>query len=290
MNPVAHGPGASAWEWHAHPDVWLLVGLLVGVYVGAARLWGQGSAPDPAHPVGARRAVVYGLGVLALWVGADWPVHEISENYLLSVHMVQHMLFTFVAPPLLLMGIPPWMLRKVLDATHTTGLVRMLTRPLVALVAFNGVIAITHWPAVVDLSLRAGLVHFAVHFVLVTTALMMWWPVVDPLPETRRLSDPAKMLYLFAQSILPTVPASFLTFADGVVYEAYSNFPRLWGLDVVEDQQVAGLIMKIGGGLLLWSVIAVLFFKWSAKEQAGTAEEVAWDDFERELRALDLRK
>ena len=290
MQPVAHGSGTSPWEWHAHPDVWLLIALLVGGYLLAARLWGQQLAPDPAHPIGRRRAIFYGLGVASLWAGADWPVHDISEGYLLSVHMVQHMLFTFVAPPLLLMGIPPWMLRKIIGPPAVTRVVRWLTKPLVALAAFNAVIAITHWPALVDLSLRVELVHFAVHTVLVVTALMMWWPVVDPLPETRRLSDLTKMLYLFAQSILPTVPASFLTFADGVVYKFYASVPRIWGTSVVEDQQVAGLIMKIGGGLLLWTVIAVLFFKWSAKEERGTAEEVAWDDFERELQALDLRK
>ena len=56
------------------------------------------------------------------------------------------------------------------------------------------------------------------------------------------------------------------------------------------DQQVAGLIMKIGGGLLLWSIIAVIFFKWSAKEESGTTEELEWDDFESELQALNMRK
>jgi putative membrane protein len=152
------------------------------------------------------------------------------------------------------------------------------------------VIAISHWPALVDLALRYELVHLAVHIVLVGTALAMWWPVVAPLPEFPRLSDPGKMIYLFGQSILPTVPASFLTFADGPIYEFYANAPRLWGVSVVGDQQVAGLIMKIGGGLLLWSVIAVLFFKWSAKEEKQSSEELAWEDFEAELRAHDMRK
>ncbi len=291
MTPLAHGPqSATPWDWHAHPDVWLLIATLVGLYVLAIKKWGPSEAPDPEHPVGRRKAIFYGLGVASMWIGADWPMHEISENYLLSVHMVQHMLFTFVGPPLLLMGLPAWMLRKVLAPAAAMRVVRWLTRPLIALVVFNAVVAISHWPTLVNLSLEVELVHFIVHSVLVVTAVMMWWPVVAPLPETARLSDPAKMLYLFAQSILPTVPASFLTFADGTIYEFYANVPRLWGMSVVEDQQIAGLIMKIGGGLLLWSIIAVLFFKWSAREESGTAEEVAWDDFERELQALNLRK
>ena len=266
-----------------------MVLLLVGLYVLAIRKWGS-EAPDPDRPVGTRRALFFGLGVASLWIGADWPIHQIAERSLLSVHMVQHMLFTFIGPPLLLMGLPPWMLRKVFARPGALKVLARVTKPLVALVVFNAVIAISHWPALVDLSLRVALVHLAVHVALVVTALMMWWPVIGPLPETGRLSEPAKMLYLFGQSILPTVPASFLTFAEGTVYEFYAEVPRLWGSTVVGDQQLAGLIMKIGGGLLLWSIIAVIFFKWSAKEESGTAEEVAWDDFERELQALNLRK
>lgn len=289
--PVAHGAtGDSPWAWHAQPDVWLLIAVLVGGYLLAVRKWGPSEATDPRHPVSRRQAGAFGFGIFFLWLGADWPMHQISENYLLSAHMIQHMIFTFVAPPLLLKGMPQWMLRKLLKPRLVGGVVRTFTKPLVALIVFNAVIAITHWPALVDASLRNGLIHFSVHSVLFVTATFMWWPVIGPLPETSRLSDPVKMIYLFGQSILPTVPASFLTFASAPIYDFYTGVPRLWGTSVVGDQQVAGLIMKIGGGLLLWTIIAVIFFKWSAKEEAGTTEELEWDDFERELTALDLRK
>src|SRR5688500_6424183 len=111
--PLAHGaPGDSPWEFHAHPDVWLLIILLVGCYVLALRRWGPTEAPDPRHPVSRRKAGAFGLAIFFFVLGAVWPVHDISEGYLLSVHMVQHMLFTFVAPPLLLAGMPVWLLRK----------------------------------------------------------------------------------------------------------------------------------------------------------------------------------
>lgn len=288
---LAHGPvSESAWDWHPHPDVWLLIAVLVGAYFLALKRWGPSEAPVPSAPAGPRKAAAYLLGVAALWIGADWPLHELSENFLLSAHMVQHMLFTFVAPPLLLWGLPPWLLRKILRPRTVERVVRALTRPIVALLVFNGVIAITHWPALVDLSLREAPVHFGIHSLLVVTALMMWWPVVRPLPEMPRLEDPARLLYLFGQSILPTVPASFLTFATGTVYEFYESVPRLWGISVIADQQIAGWIMKVGGGLLLWTIIAVLFFRWSAREEAQAGEEVSWHEFERELDAFDLRR
>ena len=205
--------------------------------------------------------------------------------------MVQHMLFTFVAPPLMLMGTPRWLLEDLLRPRAVRAAAERLTRPLVALVVFNAVIAVTHWPAVVDLALRSEPAHFGIHLVLFTTATLMWWPVVDPLRSPRALSAPAKMLYLFLQSVVPTVPASFLTFAGSPLYEGYARAPRLWaGFDVVTDQRVAGLIMKLAGGLLLWGVIAVLFFRWNAAEESSEDASITWDDFERELEMWDLRR
>ncbi len=81
-----------------------------------------------------------------------------------------------------------------------------------------------------------------------------------------------------------------MTFADGVLYHHYETVPRLWGLSAQTDQMLSGLIMKIGGGLLLWSIITVLFFRWYAREERQQIDEVSWDDFERELEAWDLRK
>ena len=121
------------------------------------------------------------------------------------------------------------------------------------------------------------------HVLLFSTALLMWMPVLSPIVEIRRLSYPAQMLYLFAQSIVPTVPASFLTFGDGPLYRVYEDLPRLWGISAIADQRMAGLVMKILGGLILWAVIAVLFFRWAKlHEETGTDEE-SWREVERAL-------
>ena len=282
--------------WHPHPDVWFLMGAIVVGYLVAVRTMvprPAGHVPtDHAAPPEAFKArqVFFLMGVAVLWVGADWPVHELAEDYLFSVHMVQHTLFSLVAPPLLLLGLPAPVLRRVLRGERTLKVMRFLTRPLVALILFNGVVLVTHWPALVDASLGSEPLHFLVHLVLFSSAVLMWWPVIDPLPELKRLSDPGKMLYLFLQSILPTVPASFITFAETPVYRFYETVPRIWGMDVLTDQQVAGLIMKIGGGLLLWLCIATIYFKWNAKEERGATEEISWEDFERELHVWDMRK
>ena len=264
------------WAWHPHPDVWLLVAVLAGGYaVGLRR------RPAAATP---GQVAAYSLGVLILWVGADWPVHDLAEGYLYSVHMVQHMLFSLVAPPLLLMGIPAGLARRILAPSRRFAVVQRLARPLPALLIFNSVLVISHWPAFVDLTLRVHAVHFTAHAVLFASALLMWCPVVAPLPELR-ISPPGQMFYLGLQSIVPTVPASFLVFGREPLYRFYEHVPRLWALSAGEDQRIAGLLMKIGGGMLLWTVITALFFRWHAESDAADQAARHWQALDAEIEA-----
>jgi putative membrane protein len=276
--------------WHVHPETWLSVMALVIGYVWAVTVLGPKRTRRGEVVATTRQKACFLLGVLTIWIAESWPLHDLAEDYLFSAHMVQHLMFAFVAPPLLILGTPRWLLRSMLGTGVRLKVARFLTRPLIALVLFNGAIAIMHWVAVVDLQARSTAFHLGFHGVLIGTGLLMWSVVIGPLPELNRLSDPAKMLYLFLQSIVPTVPASFLTFARESMYGVYETAPRLWGLSAHTDQMIAGLIMKIGGGLLLWSIITVMFFRWNAKEEAQQEEDVTWDDFERELEIWNLRK
>lgn len=277
-------------SWHPHPDTWLIVMVLLIGYVWAVTTLGPKKI-RPAEPVATtRQKACFLLGVLTVLVAESWPLHDLAEDYLFSAHMVQHLLFAFVAPPLLILGLPRWLIRTLLGNGLRYKVIRWLTRPLVALILFNASIAAMHWVVVVELQARSTMFHMAFHGVLIGTGLLMWSVVIGPLPELNALSAPAKMLYLFLQSIVPTVPASFLTFARDSMYPVYESAPRLWGWTAQTDQMVAGLIMKIGGGLLLWSIITVMFFRWNAREEAQQQEEVSWDDFERELEIWNLRK
>ena len=274
--------------WHPHPDVWALIGVLGVGYWLALRRWGPRYV-SPGDPAASRAQVTwFALGLATLWIASDWPVHELSEERLLSVHMVQHMLMSFVAPPLLLVGTPGWLLRALLRPGWLLTSVRALSRPFAALILFNLFIALSHWPAVVDLAVRSELAHFSLHAVLLGTATLMWMPVLSPMFEIPRLRYPGQMLYLFAQSIVPTVPATFLTFADGPIYPFYGLAAPLIGVDPVIDQRVAGLIMKIVGGLILWGFIAVLFFRWHRQEELGGGDAAGWQEMEREANRLGV--
>ncbi|MGH9177137.1 MAG: cytochrome c oxidase assembly protein [Acidimicrobiales bacterium] len=281
---LAHA-GLSGWEWHAHPDVWALIAVLGGAYWLALSRLGP-SRVQPGEPVAARRQVaLFCAGLGALWLHADWPVHDIGEHYLFSVHMFQHIGFTLIAAPLLLLGLPVWLVRTMVRARPVRWVVSRLARPLPAAVVFNLVTVLTHWPLVVEASVRNHPLHFLVHVVIFTSAVLMWFPVLNRVPELPRIrSDAARGLYVFLQSVIPTIPASFLTFGEGLLYPFYGEAPRPFPLSALEDQRTAGALMKVYAGLLLWSVILVIFFRWYDRDQKQAAAGVlTWEQVEREL-------
>lgn len=271
--------------WHLHPDV-LAIGLILeGAYLWALARLGPDAVPPGEPPASRRQVVWFSSGVLVILAASMWPLHDLAERYLLSAHMVQHTLISLIAPPMLLLGMPSWLLRRILAPRPIRAVVRQLTRPFIALVVFNTVIVLTHWPAVMNVMLRHHPLHLVGHLALFLSATAMWWPVVSPLPEMPTLSYPGRMLYLFLQSIVPTVPASFLTFGSQPLYSFYATAPRIWGISTLTDQTVAGLIMKLLGGAILWTVIAVIFFKWYFVEQQPGWDELKWRDVEREVRS-----
>jgi putative membrane protein len=284
--------------WNLHADVLAIAFALEGSYLWAvARLSpkpaaivagnGNGSpAAAGSEPATSRRQIVwFTSGVLVFLVASSWPIHDLAEKYLFSVHMFQHMLISLVVPPMLLLGLPPWLLRKILSPPPLNWIVRNLARPFIALVLFNTVIVVTHWPLWVNFTLEHHPYHLLAHVILFGSATLMWWPVVAPLPEMPGLSYPGRMLYLFLQSIVPTVPASFLTFGSTPLYSFYAHAPRFWSVSVLTDQRIAGLIMKLGGGAILWGVIAYVFFRWFLVEQTEGWDALEWRDVEREIRS-----
>ena len=246
-------------SWHPHVEVWLLVAALAASYAVAVVRVGPRYAAAGRAPVTRLQVVCFALGVLAVWVAADWPIHDIAERYNYSIHMVQHLVLSMVAAPLLLLGTPAWMLRLILRSPSLLfRTVRFCARFLPALILFNFVLVLTHWPALVDFSLRSALAHFLIHALIFVSALVVWMPVLSPMPEIPRLSPLPRMLFLFAQSIVPTIPASFLTFGSTPLYRFYEHVPHLWGLSTLDDQRIAGLYWHFVD--VVWIVIFTVVY------------------------------
>jgi putative membrane protein len=249
---------ADPWRFQWHPEVWLLIAFLVASYVYVVRVLGP-KAVAPGQPVvTSRQKIAFVAGIVVLWLSSDWPMHDIAEEYLYSVHMFQHMSLTYFMPPLVVLATPEWLARALIGDRRTYRFVRFMAHPVRAAFFFNVAVMVSHVPGVVNASVSNGPLHYAVHVFLVTSSILMWLPVCGPLRELH-ISPMGKMIYLFLNSVVATVPAGWLTFAEGVVYKHYDTPWRVWGLSVTVDQQIAGAIMKIGGAIFLWTIIVAMF-------------------------------
>ena len=252
------------WRWQPHPEVWLLV--LAVIFFGFwARRIGPKVLPAGTSIATTPQKICFVVAVLLLYLAADWPVHDIAEEHLYFVHMIQHVVITLIVPPLFLLALPSWLARLIiLEGGYGSKIIRRLSHPIAAALIFNGLSALTHWTSIVQWSYESGIFHYFVHLALFISGLLMWMPVVSPLKELR-ISPPAQMLYLFLISVIPTIPSAWLTFAEGTVYKHYDDGFEMWGISVVTDQQAAGAIMKIIGGFYLWGIILVKFFRYTSK-------------------------
>lgn len=244
--------------WQPHPEVWILVAGVVAFGWYVAHVIQPLAVAGGAPPVTTAQKRWFAIGIAVLWLASDWPIHDIAEDYLYSIHMVQHLLLTLVMPPAFLLATPEWLARLILGDGRSNRVLHRLARPVPAALIYNVLVAVTHWAFVVNNSVTYGWLHYSVHTALVTTALLAWMPVCGPLPELR-ISYLGRGIYLFLMSIIPTIPGAWLTVSTGVLYEAYNRPARLWGVNVLNDQQAAGVIMKIGGGTYLWVLILLTF-------------------------------
>ncbi|MGB2757361.1 MAG: cytochrome c oxidase assembly protein [Acidimicrobiia bacterium] len=267
--------------WNAHLDVWIVLSSVTVGYVALLTRWAP--VADPAHLrlVWPRLQQFSCLAaVLVLWAGADWPVHDVAEGSMYSMHMVQHLLFTQIAAPLLLIGTPGWFLVRVLHRVRAMPVARSMTRFFPALLLHSFMVAVTHIPWFVDSSLKYGLFHFAAHVMLFVSALVVWLPILSTSRDLPRLNPLPRMMLIFLLGVMPTLPATWLAYADDPVYSRYTGLPKLWGWSALDDQQMAALIMKTAAGAIGFLLIAVIFFRWAGNEERRSrfTGAPAWQD------------
>jgi putative membrane protein len=239
-----------------HLDVLAGVGLAAGAWVGA---WlARGARPRRGETLAFAGALVTLLVVL------NGPLHALSDRYLFSAHMVQHLALSLVVPPLLLIGLPAWMIDAL---ARPAWLARALTRPVPALGLYAIALVGWHLPRPYGAALETHGLHIVQHLSLIATAVLAWWPVLARSEAAPRLPHAAQILYLFAFGFPMTAVAVMITGAETLLYPFYEAAPRVLPLSALADQRLGGVIMWVPAGLVPLVAFTVVFFKWAAAER-----------------------
>jgi len=254
--------------WTIHPSTVIGLTALGWLYFWRARARG-GDGPSTGQRLG------FVSGLLLLFIILNGPLHDLSDFYLFSGHMVQHLIMELIVPPLLISGTPGWMLRPALQWRVIGPLARRITTPIMTFAIFNFTLSIWHIPALYNTALLHHNVHILQHVTFLVASVLMWWPFMSSLPELPRLSYPGQMLYCFLMTLPMSVVAIYIAMADTVLYPLYASSPRLWGISPKMDQLIGGLIMWIPGGLFFYGVMTVVFFRWQRQGDGRDGAEEA---------------
>ena len=256
--------------FHWHPEIALGLEVLLAGYLLATGVLRRRFRLGPPPARARIAAFLAGTGILAGAVLG--PLAGWAEHSALSAHMLQHLLLMLVVPLLWLLGLPPWLLAPVARARVAGRAGWWLTRPLTALALASAVQVAWHVPAAFDAALREGALHALEHVSFLAVGLLFWWPIAGPAPEWPRPSPPAQLLYLFLATIPMMAIAAPITLAEDVLYPFYVGADPAWPLAPRADQEVAGLLMWVGGMLGYLVVGTVVFFRWAGPETREDGE------------------
>ena len=253
-------------SWPLDPTVY--AGLVV-LFLGHAWLARRVDDAQPKH------TLYFGLGLVTLWVALETPIDTISDHYLDSVHMLQHVLLGFVAPPLMLLGLS----RRMAGLLAGLPIVRAITEPIPAQVVAAGVMIAWHVPGLYDATLRSESLHVVEHLTFIGAGLVLYWPILEATSVHGRwqLSSGIKLLYMLAATLPQDGVALVLLFSRVPFYEFYVNAPRLVsGLTPLIDQTLAGAVLMILGKATMAVAALVVFFRWFGGEHLADRARLTW--------------
>ncbi|GAC1362470.1 MAG: cytochrome c oxidase assembly protein [Ktedonobacteraceae bacterium] len=268
------GVGANFWltQWNWQPSIITGTIVIIALYLYAVGPLREKYYPGERLETG--RAVAFLLGVYFIFLALVSPIDELGDYYLFSAHMVQHLFLTIVGPPLMVAGLPGWLLQPLLKRRSLLRIGRFFTYPGVAFVLFNANFWLWHAPPLYDATLYDPTLHLLEHVSYIVTGVLYWWPVFSPLSEGwPRLSMGGQLLYIFLGGMPTVLLGAGLTFT-APLYEPYIHAPRIWGLSPATDQQLGGLIMWVPANIAYIIVASVLFLRWmQSQDRKQRAEE-----------------
>jgi putative membrane protein len=255
----------SLTDWGWEPSVLLGLAAVSVAYTVAVRR-GLVRDDDDTTPWFRRTALrpwMFGAGILTAFIALQSPIDTGGDEYLLSLHMVQHLILMMVSPPLVLLGIEGVRPLAGDVAPRWRAVWSFVTRPWQATLIFNAVLLIWHIPSWYDATLTTEWIHIVEHLTFIGVGVIFWWPIVDPMRvhHGRPVSPFVKIAMLVLAGIPPTVLGFLFCLVGTPVYSFYAAAPRLWGMSAVLDQQVAGVIMFGLGNVVYFVAISVIFLR-----------------------------
>jgi putative membrane protein len=257
---AAHdGVVGGIWTWSWEPSILIGIAVWIGLYIlltsSIARRWG-------IAPVSRGKQIAFYAGTALVFVALVSPLDHLSDEYLFSAHMLQHMFLMMIAPPLWLIGMPDGLVDRLVPGwLHPAA--RAISSPITTFLAYNAVLLVWHIPSLYDAALDNENIHVIEHLFFMVAGVMAWWPVLGHSEKAApRAAPAAQMVYMFLMMAPMTLLAVLITFARYPVYPFYETAPRLWGLSVMDDQQAGGLLMWIPGNMIYFIPFAVAFFRW----------------------------
>ena len=244
-----------ALNWSFEPSIILGIGLWMAAYALAvnpmrrSQHWGT--------PVPLPRQLAFHLGTICAFIALVSPLDALADTWLFSAHMVQHMLLTFVAPPLWLIGTPDWLVRRLIPVHW----VNVITQPMIAFVIFNGVMWVWHIPTAYDAALRLPLLHIVEHLSFMAAAVIGWWPILGP-DLAGRMNAPLKLAYLLPSLLSCGALAALITLSTTQLYPFYGSASLKWGLVPLTDQALGGLAMWLPGDMIYMVLIVYTVSRW----------------------------
>lgn len=249
--------------------------LFIGISLVYLLITGPLQTKIPTSEVVPVHQKVYFLFAMIVYYFSVGSPLNLLAHELFSMHMLQMSLLYILLPPFLLLGIPAWMLRPLLKIQWLRKLGRFFTRPLIILFLFNGLLSLYHIPLTFDTIMGNHLYHNLFHFILLIAALLMWWPVVCPIPEKDRVKPLHKLGYIFANGVLLTPVCALIMFADQPLFANYSELSTVAPvMNPVDDQQLGGVIMKIMQEIVYISAIAIILIPWMKEQRMKDQREL----------------
>ena len=260
-------------DWrHWHNEPFLVGGLILAGWLYAILSGPLRARLAPGQPYPRGRALSFYSALLIFYLAVGSPLDQVAERFLLSAHMVQHLLIMYPVPLLLLLGIPAWMADPVLSLDRLRTPLRMLFYPVTCAIVSTGLISVWHSPFLYEWTLQDKLVHVGEHLMFLAVSVLYWWPLASPSEVFPAPRYATRMLYVFATEVAMIPVSAYVVFSGDILYPTYEYAPRLIaGFTPADDQLLAGVIMKIAGMAVSLTALAICFFKWSKSSQAAPA-------------------